>query len=456
MLSVPKILTWFSGRADDGGRAVLYLAFALLACASVHLFAAPSSARLLSLRELGAQHAPASVPLDYIVTPHGYFHASCVHEVEDGATAQSDGSIRHADGTVSNFGLCAYPRYDRNGVAVASTTTYGEQTARRAVARDSTSTNASHYIEYSNQFTSSVGYLSATWTVPSNPVTSSGQTVYFFPGAQQSTIIQPVLGYIYGNGWQIASFNCCANGQDLYSTLKTVNPGDTIMGVMQGSNCSGNLCQNWTITTADSTNGVTTTLQTTPNEQFTLLLGGALEVYSVASCGEYPASGSVTISGLLVADTYQNPISPVFSNSLTTDTPQCGFQMNSSATTTQLAWNGVAAKGLYSASESGADNNMTLSAFVSPAPADQMSSGSFYVAAQVGSTLYFNNGKGWVPYTGNSIPAFASGLLRPQSFNILQGSNVSNLLGTNVYAGYGLNASDMINNQKYGSIYTIH
>ena len=43
-------------------------------------------------------HRPATVPADYVITPFGYFHPSCVGRVASGDELLPDqGVIRHAD-----------------------------------------------------------------------------------------------------------------------------------------------------------------------------------------------------------------------------------------------------------------------------------------------------------------------------------------------------------------------
>ena len=54
---------------------------------------------MMSVGMLNAQMAagwnrPASVPSGYVITPFGYFHPSCVRQVNEGETLLGDGRIR--------------------------------------------------------------------------------------------------------------------------------------------------------------------------------------------------------------------------------------------------------------------------------------------------------------------------------------------------------------------------
>src|SRR5947208_1707077 len=52
---------------------------------------------------------PAVVPNDYVITPFGYFHPSCVQSVGTSEKLHSDGRIMRADGTARTVAACAYP-----------------------------------------------------------------------------------------------------------------------------------------------------------------------------------------------------------------------------------------------------------------------------------------------------------------------------------------------------------
>lgn len=86
-----------------------------------------------------------------------------------------------------------------------------------------------------------ITHFATTWTVPRNPATKSGQTVFLFNGIENSGsnfgILQPVLQWgpsAAGGGdhWSIANWYVSAGGDAYYSSLVDVAPGTVLTGVM--------------------------------------------------------------------------------------------------------------------------------------------------------------------------------------------------------------------------------
>ena len=82
-------------------------------------------------------------------------------------------------------------------------------------------------------------YFSTTWTVPPEPKNKEGQTIYIFPGIQNSYwIMQPVLSWGCtpdgsGNAWSVASWYVSRpSGAAYYSGHVPVNVGQTVKGVI--------------------------------------------------------------------------------------------------------------------------------------------------------------------------------------------------------------------------------
>jgi hypothetical protein len=233
---------------------------------------------------------PASVPRDYVVTPFGYFHPSCVTPVGEGDTVRQDeNAIQHSDGTYDNIRVCAYPHYKANGEKVTGDVrAVKEPTISHAwVESASTTTNTSF------------GALSAYWNVPAAPTTNDGQTLFLFPGMEDYndvvTIIQPVLGWNsdYASAWGIASWNCCAKGTVFEGPPVRVNSGDVIFGEIFNTCGPGILsCPSWYIDTYDRNLGKGSVLRSTSSEAqiFNWAFAGVLEVYNVARCTDYPAN----------------------------------------------------------------------------------------------------------------------------------------------------------------------
>ena len=271
---------------------------------------------------------PASVPSDYVITPFGYFHSSCVKELAKGDVVRREyNAIQHADGSFDDTHVCSYPRFDAKGQkAGLDAESVKEPTISHA------------WVEYSGvTTTSSYGALIAEWTVPPAPSANNGQTVYLFPGMEDYkdvvTIIQPVLGWNsdFASAWGIASWNCCVTGTVYESAPVRVNAGDTILGELVDTCAAGTLsCASWDVFTEDITSGKYTELVNTSSQgqTFNWAFAGALEVYNVSQCADYPPNGSISFHNLtLYTDAFVPISNPGWSitNSSSGLTPQCSY-----------------------------------------------------------------------------------------------------------------------------------
>jgi hypothetical protein len=267
---------------------------------------------------------PGGVPDGYVITPFGYFHPSCMLQLAEGETLLANGLVQHADGTVENVAPCDYPRYTASGEIV--------------IAGEKPPAIGHSWIESADATTTtSYGALTATWSVPPAPASDNGQTVYFFPGMEDIddvvSIIQPVLGWNadFSGAWGIASWNCCPSGITVESSPLHVSVGDEIKGAIKDTCSAGTIsCSTWTITSEDVTTGHSTMLSNSPSEgqTFNWAFAGALEVYSVAQCSDYPSNGSLTFSDVTLYDYNFHRISnpgwamTIWASGLT---PQCGY-----------------------------------------------------------------------------------------------------------------------------------
>lgn len=289
---------------------------------------------------------PASVPSDYVITPFGYFHPSCVREVREGETVLADGRIRFKDGTEeANIPSCNFPRYTSKGEPVIE-----------GLGNPEPPYISWSWIEAGQVSTSSSSYgkIVATWTVPPTPDSNNGQTLFFFPGFEDinntQLIIQPVLGWNDGQSgvgpWNIASWNCCPSGTANYSTPVTVNPGDEIQGTIKGTCKAGTQsCSKWKITTKDVTTGKTTTLSNTPSEgqTFNWAQSAVLEVYSISRCSDFPPNGSIEFSSVALFDDdfkkIKNPgWTPMYWVQQGVTIPWCNYSATTTATTATLTY----------------------------------------------------------------------------------------------------------------------
>jgi uncharacterized repeat protein (TIGR03803 family) len=291
--------------------------------------------------------------------------------------------LQHADGTTESVPACAYPRYTARGEIVGA----GPLTINGYVERAEAQTSTSY------------GGLTATWTVPPAPTTTSdGQTVYFFPGLDDIddivTILQPVLAWndprLQGV-WSIASWNCCVppNSNNWHSPLVSVSPGDEIKGIIWDTCGAGTApCLTWKVITEDVSTGQNTTLPNTPSEgqTFNWAFAGALEVYNLGQCSDYPPNGALTFSDVALYDYSFDRISnPGWSitNDASGLTPQCGYGGQAAATQATLDYSSF----ITLASFNGADGTGPQAGLV------QATNGDFYGTAAGG-------GANCAPYDG--------------------------------------------------------
>ncbi len=280
---------------------------------------------------------PASVPNDFVVTPFGYFHPSCVAKLDTDESVRSDGIVEHKSGRTRALPRCAHSHFDRRG---------------REIATDAIPPTIAHaYVEQADDFDeppTPVSFMSASWTVPSDPTNKGSQTIYYFPGLEQrfpvTSILQPVLGWHSDfAGWGIASWNCCIAGTVTEGPAVAVSAGDRIYGYMTGTNCVGGVCSNWQVGTYDLTTWQSSTLNTSAYGQaFDWIFGGALEVYNVDSCDQYPASGSVLFDNLLIYDTNGNTIYPSYTPRISGGLfPQCGYNVTTNPSSVRVDANSL-------------------------------------------------------------------------------------------------------------------
>jgi hypothetical protein len=235
---------------------------------------------------------PAAVPANYLITPFGYFHPSCIaHLAKGDELMQDEKLIKHANGVSEGAHVCNYAHFEADGLKVAVDQKPDKQ--QPSIGHS--------WIEYAGVTTSSsYAYLYAEWTVPPTPTSNDGQTVFMFPGMEDIndvvTIIQPVLGWNsdYASAWGIASWNCCVTGTVYEAAPQPVHSGDTILGYMFDT-CGGGVktCSSWDIVTWDLQSGGFSELINTSNfgQTFNWAFAGALEVYNIAQCSDYPSNG---------------------------------------------------------------------------------------------------------------------------------------------------------------------
>lgn len=273
---------------------------------------------------------PATVPADFVVTPAGYMHPSCIVLVSEEETARADGSIERADGRVRKPAPCRHPRYDSSGQPIDPSARPRTSSASRA----SVLPAISGWVESAHDDSNGpLNWISANWTVPQPPLLDLGQTLFWFPGIQpieqlseHYTILQPVLRWNQGV-WTIESWNCCVDGNANVGPAAVVNSGDTLYGYVEGHGCDARgVCSDWFVHTGDWTTGAHSWLNTSAyGNVMGWAFGGVLEVYGVEDCDQYPSDGSVSFSNIQVRGANYLQVYPDWNVSITNESPQCNY-----------------------------------------------------------------------------------------------------------------------------------
>jgi len=248
---------------------------------------------------------------DWLRTPIGLTHPSCVHHVPSGSHAKREqtnvGRLRvyAPDGSTRDIPRCQYP-------------ITWPQTQNSNVARQSFAPGWQVWTTFESSspkgFTEFLGYF----TIPDVPQSADDQTLFMFTGLQNENwvpgpnsppapndfeIIQPVLQYGYSAGgggdyWTLASWYVTVYDGFLISDLITVNAGDTIFG-----NMTLVAEDSWFISGVLKSNGQATSLTADKsNLKVNPWAYCTLEVYGDSGdCGEYPDNPQV-YSGLKIYD----------------------------------------------------------------------------------------------------------------------------------------------------------
>ena len=325
---VPKFLSYRSlvarGRLLAASALACVLGLAAMSQVSV------ASARDVTLGQPTAlsSKAPRNVPADYVVTPNGYFHPSCVGSLAAGESLDADGNVLAANGQVRKLAPCAYPHFAPNGTRIQ-----GDSLPRVSPFGGSTNADIEGWVvtgQYLLPRSTPARFQAAQMTVPPGPQTQSGQVLYFFPGLEDYenvvTILQPVLAWngFNDNNWTIASWNCCKNGRTWHSAPVSVAVGDTIKGTITGAKCSNAVCPLWSIVSTDVTSGNTTRLITSGYGQvMDWVFGGVLEVYGVSQCSEFPNATTEDFTNISVFGT--SKITQPWEQWLIVSSPACGY-----------------------------------------------------------------------------------------------------------------------------------
>lgn len=101
-----------------------------------------------------------------------------------------------------------------------------------------------------------------------------------------------------------------------------------------------------------------------------------------------------------------------------------------------------------------AGGNISLTVALTVSRNHQGRQGRTFLAALVGDATYFNDGHGWIRYTGGTMPAYRSGPISDINIKVIQGVRADSLSGVSIIVGYGASDLEMLRNKRYGVAYT--
>ncbi len=271
---------------------------------------------------------------DLVLTPGGYRPRSMVYQIpSDNVVSVVDGKLVQLDGDggmVASLG--DLPSRDTGNSAFP-----GGVNANPTAFAQLAAPMGSGWIAFAgwtNNSGTPISCLSTTWTVPPAPTTSNGQTVFFFNGIQNASMIyQPVLQWgvsAAGGGayWSIACWYAAAPpALSLYSSLVTVNPGDVLTGVMTltGSSAAG-------FSYSSIFTGYPTTSLNITNQPELTWANETLEAYAITTCSDYPAQRMVSMSNIILQTGTTAPgLSWTATNQVTDCGQSCTVVSNSSS-----------------------------------------------------------------------------------------------------------------------------
>lgn len=256
---------------------------------------------------------------DLQTTPFGPFPNDCVHVLRD------DGMIRAHDkgvdvvSKVSGEVLESHPKlekclqYQQNVIdsrMQKKATVMKQRVAQTLDATEPTAdTELNGWIDYVGYWPEDeIVFFNATYTVPEDPLSNSGQVLFYFIGIENIeedsssestkttidddddiestiTILQPVL--TWGNtetGWSMASWNCCPTGQTWVS--------DSIIDLSAGQTITGTIDVGDKHSTVISTleDGTSVELRVDTGEREFDWMDVTLEAYYLSECDEFPNS----------------------------------------------------------------------------------------------------------------------------------------------------------------------
>jgi len=231
-----------------------------------------------------------------VLTPFGYRPENCVKEVPSGTFLKE--TATNVEAHLDNGTVVIYPR-QQNCVDFQAHFNRKRLSAYKARA------NPRGADAFVNGWLDNAGYyppsevetFSGTYSVPPNPPSNGNQVLFYFIGSEnfQSSvgvsILQPVLTWGNGHtGWNMASWNCCPQGETWTSAFLTnIKAGGSVSGIIDASGA------NWVVTS--TYNGQSVKLTVPSAQRDFNWVDVTLETYSVTACGQFPG-GPLTFSDM--------------------------------------------------------------------------------------------------------------------------------------------------------------
>ncbi len=267
-----------------------------------------------------AQGGVPEMASERVLTPGGYRHPSRVHRVEHGH------AIAHEPDR-------ARPRLVN--LATHQTIELAPVEPAAAVV-PALGSGWITYAFWNNGTGHTLTSFATTWVVPDPPSTNHNQTIFLFNGIQNYGanfgILQPVLQWgpsAAGGGafWSIASWYVTTGGDAFHTNLITVNPGDTLIGVMAKTGQSGSL-----FNYSSAFQGINNTTLNVTNIAELLWLNETLEAYGVQTCSDYPNSNPTALRAIAVQTAGATPALNWTPVNAVTDCGQHAVVVSNSAT----------------------------------------------------------------------------------------------------------------------------
>jgi hypothetical protein len=282
--------------------AVIASAALMAGCGVEEPVAAPGQPGAVDAEEAALDALPEGPADEYVQTPVGRFHQSCVHEVPNEGEVDLAGAIYLHGQMIQPARRCAF----RSFVA-------DRRVARRIEERVSTIEDR---VPTVNGWVSSIeapavnlgvrppwfNGLESTMFVPGGaPVVKLFQTLYYFVSmtpADGKAILQPVIQWGTGKAgggqkWTAAVWLVNRARQAFHSTLVNVTAGESLRGSVLHV---PRFCTNAGVCMWDlkiTRNGTTiTSMRINSAETYTLAQKAVMEAYEVTACNQLPSTGS--------------------------------------------------------------------------------------------------------------------------------------------------------------------